>query len=84
MQTTDKDFQQAIHFCQEAIAHYPKLRSSREYMRLRLAIAALQLFGTDGYGKVLELAYSVRRRISNLTQFNYIRSSNVEKSTPSV
>ncbi len=84
LQTTDKDFQRALHFCQEAIAHYPKLRSSREYMRLRLAIAALQLFGTDGYGKVLELAYSVRRRISNLTQLNSIRSSNVGKSTQSV
>ncbi len=85
LQSVNRDYKLAIHYRALAIAHYPKLRFYRECIRLSLAIAALQLFGTDGYSRVLELAYALRRRISNLTQFNSIRSSKIiEKSTESV
>lgn len=62
LQSKDRDYQLASRFGQQAIAHYPKLRYSRENLRLTLAIASLRWFGLDGYSKLLALAYAVRRR----------------------
>lgn len=68
LQTIDRDYKNALHFRQQAISHYPRLRFSWEYIRLSLAIAALQLFGTDGYSKFLKLTHALRRRLSSSAQ----------------
>jgi len=75
LQSINRDYKLAIHFRALAIDHCPQLRFSRECIRLSLAIAALQLFGVDRYSRVLEITYALRRRISDLTQFNSISSS---------
>ncbi len=63
-----KDYKKAIQFRQQALIQYPDLRYSQEYMRLSLAIALVQLFGADSYGRVLEVAFAVRRRISSFAR----------------
>lgn len=64
LQSKDRDYKLASHFCQQAISHYPQLRFSWEYIRLSLAIATLQGFGQERYSRVLTFAYALRRRIS--------------------
>lgn len=62
LQSSNRDYKQALDFQQQAIAHYPQLRFSWEYIRLSLAIASLRWFGLDGYSRLLALAYAMRRR----------------------
>ncbi|MUH01592.1 glycosyltransferase [Scytonema sp. UIC 10036] len=82
LQSYDKDYKRALQFSRSALVYYPQLRYSREYFRLNLAARALQLFGNNGYSKLLELAYAVRRKISNLTATRSFKM--FEKSTHSV
>ncbi|MCX7595968.1 MAG: glycosyltransferase [Fischerella sp.] len=85
LQSSDRDYKRAIYFCQRAIFYYPRLRYSREYIRLSLAIQVLQLFGSNGYSRLLKLAYSLRCHISKITQLHSIRSSKIiNESTHSV
>lgn len=74
LQSSDKDYKSAIHYRQQALVHYPQLRFSREYIRLSLAIAAMQCLGPDGYSRVLMMSYAVRRRISNFGRQLNIRA----------
>lgn len=67
LQSKDKDYQLASEFQQQAIAHYPKLRYSRENFRLTLAIFSLRGMGSDYYSRLLSVAYALRRRISGIT-----------------
>jgi len=59
----NKDYQQAIHYQQQAIAHYPQLRYTKDCLHLSLAIAIMQWFKPEGYSRVLSLIYTLRRRI---------------------
>jgi len=61
LQSCVRDYKLAVHFRQQAISHYPQLRYSREYIRLSFAIAAMRLLGSDGYSRMLELTYALRR-----------------------
>jgi glycosyltransferase involved in cell wall biosynthesis len=67
LQSSDKDYKRAIQFSRSSLVYYPQLRYSREYFRLSVATRALQLFGNNGYNKLLELVYAWRRKILNLT-----------------
>ena len=71
LQSSDKDHKRAIHFRRQALINYPQLRYSRECIRLSLAIALMRWFGPNGYSRVLALTYAMRRRISNLTRWDY-------------
>jgi glycosyltransferase involved in cell wall biosynthesis len=66
LQSSDRNYQQANQFCCQAVEHYPSLRFSQEYIRLKLAIAAMSWFGPDRYSKMLTLIYALRR-LSNAT-----------------
>jgi glycosyltransferase involved in cell wall biosynthesis len=68
LQSSYRDYNRAIQFRRQAIAYYPQLRYSREYIRLSLAIAAMRWFGLDGYTKVLSLIYSLRRHVSGVAR----------------
>jgi GT2 family glycosyltransferase len=59
-----KDYNQAIHFRQQALAHYPQLAYSWDSIRLSLALQMMQRFGTQTYDQVRSLASSLRRRLS--------------------
>jgi glycosyltransferase involved in cell wall biosynthesis len=48
----NRDRIRAIHFSQQATAHYPQLKYSRDYLRLSLALWLMQNFGTQTYDKV--------------------------------
>lgn len=67
LQSKDRDYQLASLFQQQAIAHYPKLRYSRENIRLTLAIASLRCLGANYYNSLLSVAYALRRRITGIT-----------------
>lgn len=68
LQGGNRDYKRAIHFRTLAIAHFPQIRYSRNYIRLSLAIAVMRWFGSDGYSRVLAMTYALRRRISSVTQ----------------
>lgn len=63
LQSRSKDYKRAIHFLQQALAYYPQLRFSKEYVRLSLALTAMRWLGSDGYSRLLALAYALRRRM---------------------
>jgi glycosyltransferase involved in cell wall biosynthesis len=60
----NKDFQQAAHYRNLAIANYPQLLLRPWFMRLSVAIAALELLGSEGYEKVRSFNRALRRRLS--------------------
>jgi glycosyltransferase involved in cell wall biosynthesis len=66
LQSRERDCHLASQFQKQAIAHNPKLRTSRENLRLTLAIVTLKWLGADRYG-FLAFAYAVRRRLSGIT-----------------
>lgn len=72
MQSVSKDYKQAKHFQQQAVAYYPQLRFSKEYLRLGLAIALMQWLGAKGYSQFLALAHTLRRRIISFGQRNFV------------
>ncbi|WP_392482955.1 glycosyltransferase family 2 protein [Nostoc sp. C110] len=74
LQNRDRDYKQALNFRQQALIHYPQLRYSWEYIRLSLAIVALQLFGVNTYTQVLKLIYKLRRHLSSLGKESFIYS----------
>jgi glycosyltransferase involved in cell wall biosynthesis len=66
LQNQDRDCQLASQFQKQALAHNPKLRTSRENLRLTLAIVTLKWLGADRCG-FLTIANAVRRRLSGIT-----------------
>jgi glycosyltransferase involved in cell wall biosynthesis len=68
LQSQAKDWKKARYFHQQALAYYPWLGFSKEYIRLSLAIAIMRWFGSDGYKQLLTRFHALRRRISNVTQ----------------
>jgi glycosyltransferase involved in cell wall biosynthesis len=63
LQSQSKDYKSATRFLQQALAYYPQLRFSKEYVRLKLALIAMRWLGSDGYSRFLALAYVLRRRM---------------------
>jgi glycosyltransferase involved in cell wall biosynthesis len=61
----NKDRDRAIHFRDRAIAHYPQLRYSWDYLRLTIALWLMQSFGTQTYEKVRAIAQTWRSSISS-------------------
>ena len=65
----NRDYKQAIHYRDLALAYYPQIIFSWKCLRLSLAIATLQWLKPDGYSRVLALIYTLRRRTSpSITQ----------------
>jgi glycosyltransferase involved in cell wall biosynthesis len=64
IQSKDRDYRLAIYYCQQAINYYPQLRYSFEYIRLNLALALMQCFGSENYPRIIALIYALRRGIS--------------------
>jgi glycosyltransferase involved in cell wall biosynthesis len=68
LQSKNRDYKLALHFSNSAIAYYPQLRYSGEYIRLSWAIALMQWFGAENYPKLLALIYAIRRRFFGAVQ----------------
>lgn len=62
LQSVSKDYNKAKAFRQQAVQQDPRLRFTKEYLRLSLAIALMQWFGSEGYSKFLSFVYTVRGR----------------------
>lgn len=63
----NRDYQRAIYYRQQAIAHYPQLQHTWHHLRLSFAIAIMQSFNPDIYQRLLAIFYIIRQRIfSNL------------------
>ncbi|MBD2345351.1 glycosyltransferase family 2 protein [Anabaena subtropica] len=54
-----RNYQQAIHFRQQAIAHLPQLVFSRNYIRLSIAISLIRLFGFQFYKNCINLSHFI-------------------------
>ena len=61
LQCQQKNPQQALFFAKEAVRHYPKLRFSKEYLRLNSAIALMRILKPDNYAKLKPFLYALRR-----------------------
>ncbi len=81
LQSSDRDYKNAIHFRASAVGHYPQLRYSGEYIRLSLAIAAMQWLGPIGYSRVLAMTYILRRWISKVRRFHFRKYASWRVST---
>lgn len=68
LQSSDKDYEQANHFLEQALSSYPQVRNSSEFTRLRLAIFVIRYFGSNSYDKILPLVYAFRRVACNWLQ----------------
>ena len=66
LQSQERDCQLARQFQQQAIAQNPKLRTSRENLRLTIAILSLKWLGADRYSYFLTIVYALRRRLSGI------------------
>lgn len=64
IQGKDKDYETAAKFCEQALNHYPQLRYTREYLRLRVAIAMMQYMGQNSYDQLLLIFHKIRRQAS--------------------
>ncbi|MGF1478661.1 MAG: glycosyltransferase family 2 protein [Cyanophyceae cyanobacterium] len=65
LQSVSRDYQKAREYRRLALQYCPRLRFSKEYLRLSTAIFTLRWFGPDGYRRFLTVAYAVRRRLAN-------------------
>jgi glycosyltransferase involved in cell wall biosynthesis len=54
------DPEQAAHFAQQAILHYPQMRYSAKYLRLQLALKIIGLFGPERYLQLRDLRHKLR------------------------
>ena len=63
LQSDDKNVEQALQFRQQALAYYPWLRFSKEYIRLSVALALMQWVGIESYEKLLAIFHAWRRRL---------------------
>lgn len=59
----ERNYQEARHFQQQALLHYPQLRYSENYIRLSFAIAMMRWFGPQGYDGMRNLTRTLRQRI---------------------
>jgi len=63
LQSRDKDYKKAIYFRAAALAQYPWVCFSKEYLSLSLAIILMRWLGGDLYKKLLRIFYFLRRRL---------------------
>lgn len=66
LQSSDQDWQIAASFRSRALADYPGVFFSKEFMRLSVAIFLMRWFGVGGYENFLKVFHTLRRRISNV------------------
>ncbi|NJK40775.1 MAG: glycosyltransferase family 2 protein [Acaryochloridaceae cyanobacterium SU_2_1] len=67
LQSEQKDYRKALNFRQQALVQDPKLRFSREDLRLSVAISLMQWLGPQGYSRLLKFGYSIRRHFQHLS-----------------
>lgn len=79
LQSQENSYKKAIHFCQQALKHYPQLRFSREYVRLNVAIAMMRWLGPYGYRRVIALIYALRRTFQTLHNKTFSLNMQTEK-----
>ncbi|MBW4608850.1 MAG: glycosyltransferase [Hassallia sp. WJT32-NPBG1] len=60
----NKDYEQAIHFNNKAIAHHPQLIFSWDFLRQSIALALLKRLGSQSYERVRSLVQIMRRTTS--------------------
>ncbi|MBD2531228.1 glycosyltransferase family 2 protein [Nostoc flagelliforme FACHB-838] len=63
LQSSAQDWENAASFRAKALAYYPWLCFSQEFVRLSIAITLLRQFGPDGYQRFLSYVYTLRQRI---------------------
>ncbi|HEY9770128.1 MAG TPA: glycosyltransferase family A protein [Coleofasciculaceae cyanobacterium] len=63
LQSRAPDYKKAKYFYEQALLYHPWLRFSKEHIRITLAIAIMQCFGTDGYRQFLAIFYRLRRSL---------------------
>ncbi|MGG6293240.1 glycosyltransferase family 2 protein [Leptolyngbya sp. AN02str] len=63
----DMDCKEATYHYQQALLHYPAIRYTPIYIRLRTALFLTQWFGPNTYGSLRELTRSLRRQLRTVT-----------------
>ncbi|MGG6293243.1 glycosyltransferase family 2 protein [Leptolyngbya sp. AN02str] len=68
LQSQERDDHLAALYQQKAVQVSPRLRLSREYLRLKVAIAMMQGLGNHRYDQALSLFYRFRRYLSKVSK----------------
>jgi glycosyltransferase involved in cell wall biosynthesis len=63
LQSQAQDWKSAASFRAKALAYYPWICFSQEFVRLTIAITLMCWFGADGYKRFLFYVYNLRQRI---------------------
>jgi len=61
----NKDYDQALHFNHQAIAHHPQIILSWDFLRQSIALTLLKRLGSQTYNRVRSLIQIMRRTTSN-------------------
>ncbi|WNZ23807.1 glycosyltransferase family 2 protein [Leptolyngbya sp. NK1-12] len=64
IQSREQNYRQAIAFRDAAVQSWPKVRFSKEYVRLTVAMILLRWLGSTGYQQFLALFHQLRRSVS--------------------
>lgn len=68
LQSRAPDWKSAASFRAQALAYYPWLCFSQEFVRLSIAITLMRWFGPDGYKRFLSYIYALRQRIVGIAR----------------
>ena len=66
LQSLEKDYRTAQRFMNEALRNDPRLKFSREFLRLSLTLLTMRLLGADTYARLLSRLHTLRGQISSL------------------
>lgn len=66
LQHSGGDCEDAIAMEKEAIAYYPAIKRTREYLKFKTALIVVQLFGLGSYSACRQLIYTLKDRTVQL------------------
>ena len=70
LQNLNGEYQKSLEFTTKAIAYYPPVIFSREYIRLNLAIILVRLLGLQQYNQVINSIYDLKNLPTKLININ--------------
>ncbi|GAB1545033.1 glycosyltransferase [Scytonema sp. NUACC21] len=61
LQSQQKEYKKSIYFLEQALAYFPKIRFSKEFIRLSVAVTVMRWLGADTYKQLLAIFHTLRR-----------------------
>ncbi len=68
LQNPREDYQKVWQYRHKAVARYPSIRQSKQYLRLSLAMILVKLLGLNNYNKIRQIAYTSKHNFLHLSR----------------